>query len=144
MIEKSPVKINWTAVFIGFGVDWGFSELVGLLVMAIMLLLKDGGIDSNEVMPPDVLLARQMVGVVGAVVGGVAAGYIARRRGVMHGVLGSVVGLIALFCAIPFLGDAGGSSLDIGDLGFIVLNLIGAGYGGGGGERWRTRREGKT
>jgi hypothetical protein len=141
MIEKSPVKINWTAVFMGFGVDWGFSELVGLLVTAIMLLLRGGGIDSNEVVPPDVILARQIVGVVGAAVGGVVAGYIARQRGVVHGVLGSVVGLALLFCSIPFLDEAGGGSLDIRDVGFIVLNLIGAGYGGGSGERWRTRRD---
>ncbi len=140
MIEKSPVKINWTAVFIGFGVDWGFSELVGLLVTTIMLFLRGGGIEIDEVLPPDVILARQIVGVVGAAVGGVVAGYIARRRGVLHGLLGSVVGLVLLFCSIPFLDDAGGGALDIGDLGFIVLNLIGAGYGGRGGERWRTRR----
>jgi hypothetical protein len=141
MTERDISEINWTAALTGFGVDWAFSELVGLVVIMIMLALKKISLNSDDVLPDDVLLARQIVGVVGAVVGGVAAGYIARRRGSLHGVLGSVIGLFVLLCAIPVLGDL---ALNIGDLGFIVLNLIGAGYGGGLGERWRARREGAS
>jgi len=139
MTEQDVTDINWTAAFIGFGVDWVFSELVGYVVMMIMLVLKGIGLDSDADLPTDVLLVRQIVGVVGAVLGGTVAGYLARRRGALHGVLGSVIGLFTILCTIPLLGGLG---LTIGDLGFVVLNLVGAGYGGGMGERWRARREG--
>ncbi len=138
MTERELPKIKWRAAFIGFGVDWTFSELVGLGVVVLMLTLKGIPLDSEELLPNDVTLARQVVGVLGAVIGGVAAGYAARRFGTLHGVLGSLIGLVVLFCAFPVLVDA---SFDIGDVGFIVLNLVGAGYGGGVGERWRARRE---
>jgi hypothetical protein len=146
MTEQDLRDINWTAVFVGFGVDWTFSELVGLLVMAIMLIVKGVNLDTAETLPSDVFLARQIVGVIGALVGGVVAGYIARRRGGLHGLLGSVMGLVLLFCSLMFLGgdssaDGGGGTLTIGDVGFIVLNLVAAAKGGGFGERWRVRRE---
>jgi hypothetical protein len=138
MGEQKLTEINLRAAFVGFGVDWVFSELVGLVVMAIILLLKGVSLNSEQVLPSDVMLARQIVGVVGAMVGGVAAGYVARRRGSLHGVLGSVLGLVVFFCSLPIVEE---SSLNIGDFGFIVLNLVAAGYGGGAGERWRARRE---
>ncbi len=140
MTEQKTPDINWAAAFMGFGVDWVFSELVGLIVMVIMLSLHGIGLDSDATMPSDVALAQQVVGVIGAVVGGLVAGYVARRRGSLHGVLGSVLGLFVVFCSIPLVG---GFSLNLGDVGFIVLNLVGAGYGGGAGERWRARREAK-
>jgi hypothetical protein len=138
MIERNPIEINWTAALIGFGVDWTFSELVGLVVMAVMLLAKGVSLDSEGPLPSDVMLVRQFVGVLGAAVGGLVAGYIAQRKGALHGVLGSVIGLLFFLCAIPLLGD---TALTVGDLGFIVLNLVAAGYGGQFGERWRARRK---
>jgi Na+/phosphate symporter len=124
MTEQNFTDINWTAAFIGFGVDWVFSEVVGIVVMTIMLVLKGIGLDSDDNIPADVLLARQIVGVIGALLGGVVAGYLARRRGALHGVLGSVIGLFTLLCTIPILG---GLDFNVGDLGFVVLNLVGAG-----------------
>jgi len=129
-------EIKWTAVFVGFAVDWTFSELVGLLVTLILLSLKGISVEADAPLPLDVGLALQSVGVLGAVVGGTVAGYIARRRGSVHGVLGSLVGLALSLCLYS-------TALDTGDLGFIVLNLIGAGYGGRLGERWRARRQGQ-
>jgi len=140
MTEKEFPQVKWTAAFVGFGVDWVFSELVGLTIMAAMLALRGVALDSDQPVPSDVLLVRQLVGVAGAVVGGVAAGYLAGQRGSLHGVLGSVIGLVVVLCSIPVLGEF---SLSIGDVGFIVLNLVGAGYGGGVGERWRLRRQGQ-
>jgi hypothetical protein len=134
MTEDLLKEIKWTAVLVGFIVDLAFSELVGLVIIMIMLALKGIDLESLETLPGDVHLASQVVGVVGAVVGGVAAGYVARYRGSVHGLLGSLMGLFVVFCAF-------GPTLTIGDVGFIVLNLIGAGYGGGMGERWRARRE---
>jgi hypothetical protein len=74
MTEQNWPRIKWRAAFIGFGVDWALSELVGLGVMMTMLVLKDVPLDSESPLPADVLLARQVVGVLGAVVGGVVAG----------------------------------------------------------------------
>ncbi len=139
MTEQDTIEINWTAAFVGFFVDWTFSEIGSWIVIAVMFSLKGIGLDSIEKLPPDVHLVSQIVGVGGAVVGGIAAGYLARRQGTLHGVLGSVLGLFASLCMLAMYGDA---DLDLGFLGFIVLNLIGAGYGGGAGERWRARREG--
>jgi len=138
MTEQDLIEIKWTAAFAGFGVDWLFSELAGLGVMALVLVLKGMSLDSAEAIPAEVVLARQLVGVLGAVVGGVVAGYLARRRGSLHGLLGSLIGLVVFFCSIPLLEDL---ALNVGDLGFIVLNLVGAAYGGKLGERWRARRE---
>jgi len=140
MTEQQVPKINWTAALMGFGVDWVFSELVGLIVMAVILALRGISLDSDATLPSDVVLARQVVGVIGAVVGGIVAGVIARRRGSLHGVLGSALGLLVVLCSVPLIDDF---SLNLGDEGFIVLNLVGAGYGGGAGERWRARREAK-
>jgi hypothetical protein len=136
MSEQDVREINWTAAFSGFAVDWLFSELAGLVVIALVLALKGVSLSAEDPMPADVVLGRQIVGVLGAVVGGVVAGYIAQRRGGLHGVLGSVIGLLVSFCwfSLP---------RDVGELGFIALNLIGAGYGGGIGERWRARRAGQ-
>jgi hypothetical protein len=126
------VTINWAAAFLGFAVDFGFSLLVGVLVSVIMLSAKGLSLES-ETWPPDVMLASQVVGVAGAVLGGGVAGFVARQRGAVHGVLASVIGLFATFC-LP------SKALDLGDIGFIVLNLIAAGYGGQVGERLRARR----
>jgi hypothetical protein len=46
---------------------------------------------------------------------------------------------MVLLCALPLFGSP---NLSLGDAGFIVLNLIAAGYGGGLGERLRSRRGG--
>ncbi len=136
MTQQREPDINWLAVFVGFGVDWTFSELVGLVVMAVMLLLRGISLTSEQPLPPDVILARQIVGVIGAVVGGTAAGYVARQRGALHGVLGSVVGLGVALCSLATMSEP---DLSLGDVGFIILNLVGAGYGGGLGERWRAQ-----
>ncbi len=139
MSEPTFEEINWRAAFMGFGVDWVFSNLVGLLVVSILLFIKDFGLEGElpEVLPPDVMLVSQIIGVCGAVLGGGVAGYLAQKRGVLHGILGSVIGLLTVLCTIPFLGSP---MFDIGALGFVVLNLIGAGYGGKLGEQWRARR----
>lgn len=139
MTEQDTVEINWSAVFAGFIVDLGFSELVGTVAIFVMLALKGVELAENAPYPPDVLLVRNVVGVVGAIVGGVAAGWLARRWGALHGVMGNLLGLVIFVCVLPVLGSF---DLNIGEVGFIVLNLIGAGYGGGVGERWRARIEG--
>jgi hypothetical protein len=133
MTERDIREINWRAVIVGFGVDWAFSLPLGLLVSVIMMSLKGVSLDA-EVWPTDVLLASQIVGVGGALAGGIAAGYLAGRRGSLHGLLSSLLGLFTSLCWF-------GMALNLGDLGFIVLNLVGAGYGGSIGERWRARRE---
>ena len=134
MSEQNLKEINWTAAFVGFGVDWAFSLLVGLVVMGVMLALEGINLNKEDTLPASVDLALQIVGVVGAIVGGSVAGYIAQRRGSLHGVLASLIGLPVSFC----MSDA---ALEVGDLGFIVLNVIGAGYGGKLGLRWRARRK---
>ena len=138
MTEQDTIEINWTAAFAGFFVDWTFSQVGSWIVIFVMYSLKDIALDSVEKLPPDVLLVSQIVGIGGAVVGGIMAGYLARRQGSLHGVLGSVIGLFASLCMFSMYGDM---DIDLGYLGFIVLNLIGAGYGGGAGERWYVRRE---
>lgn len=138
MTERGLDEINWRAAFVGFVVDWVFSELVGAVAIIIMLSLQGISLDSEADLPTDVVLIRQIIGIVGAVVGGITAGYLARQRGSLHGVLGSLIGLLSFSCSLLVLG---GFALDVGDVGFIVLNLVGAGYGGGLGERWRARRE---
>jgi hypothetical protein len=137
MTEKKLTEINWTAAFVGFGVDLAFSVLVGSVVITAMLGLEGASPDSGDAVPSNVELAFQAIGVLGAGVGGVVAGYLARRRGSLHGVIGSTIGLILSFCAVLFFG---GPAFGIGDLGFTVLNLVAAGYGGALGERWRARR----
>ena len=139
MTEPTLNEINWRAVFLGFGVDWVFSNLVGLLVVSILLFIKGFG-ELPEALPPDVMLVSQIIGVCGALLGGGVAGYLAQKRGSLHGILGSVIGLFTVLCTVPILGSP---LLNVGDLGFIVLNLIGAGYGGKLGEQWRTRRTDK-
>jgi hypothetical protein len=139
MTNRNLVEINWTAAFIGFGVDLAFTELVGLFVMAVILGIRGISPETGDDIPPDVELVFRFVGVLGALVGGMAAGYLARHHGTLHGVLASLIGLMVFLCAVPLVG---GAPSNIGDLGFIVLNLIGAGYGGGVGERWRERRKG--
>ena len=139
MTEREDVnEISWSAAFAGFIADFLFSEVVGGVAIVIMLSLQGISLDSEDILPPDVLLVRQIIGVLGAVVGGVTAGFLARRRGNLHGVLGSMIGLITTFGLILL---AGGAELTAGDVGFIVLNLVGAGYGGGVGERFRARHE---
>ncbi len=139
MTEREDVnEISWSAAFTGFIADFLFSEVVGGVAIVIMLSLQGISLDSEDILPSDVLLVRQIIGVLGAVVGGVTAGFLARRRGNLHGVLGSMIGLITTFGLILL---AGGAELTAGDVGFIVLNLVGAGYGGGVGERFRARHE---
>ena len=136
MSEQDTIQINWTAVFAGFIVDVSFSELVGTVAIFVMLALKGVELAEGDPYPADVLLVRNIIGVVGAIIGGVAAGWLARQWGTLHGVLGSLLGLVIFVCVLPILGSL---DLTIGDVGFIVLNLIGAGYGGGVGERLRAR-----
>ncbi len=138
MTGKDLAEIKWTAAFLGFGVDLAFSLFVGSIVVAVMLGLKGSNPENGSDVPSDVDLASQIVGVIGASVGGVVAGFLAGRRGSLHGVLASVIGLIAFLFALLFLGSP---PLNVGDLGFVVLNLVAAGYGGAMGERWRRRRE---
>ena len=142
MTEPTLNEINWRAVFLGFGADWVFSNLVGLLVVSILLFIKGFGLESElpEALPPDVMLVSQIIGVCGALLGGGVAGYLAQKRGSLHGVLGSVIGLFTVLCTVPVLGSP---LMNVGDLGFIVLNLIGAGYGGKLGEQWCARRTDK-
>jgi len=142
MTEPTLNEINWRAAFLGFGVDWVFSNLVGLLVVSILLFIKGFGLESElpEALPPDVMLVSQIIGVCGALLGGGVAGYLAQKRGSLHGILGSAIGLFTVLCTVPILGSP---LLNVGDLGFIVLNLIGAGYGGKLGEQWRARRTDK-
>ena len=134
MSEQDLREINWTAIFVGFSVDWAFSLLVGLVILGVMLALEGTNFEIEDTLPLAVDIALQIVGVVGAVAGGLVAGYIAQRRGSLHGVLASLIGLPVSFC----MSDA---ALEVGDLGFIVLNVIGAGYGGKLGLRWRARRK---
>jgi hypothetical protein len=134
MSEKDLKEINWTAVFIGFSVDWVFSLLVGLVILGAMLAVEGTNLETEGTLPPELDLAIQTVGIVGAIVGGSVAGYISLRRGTLHGVLASLIGLPVSFCMY-------GAALEVGDLGFIVLNVIGAGYGGKFGQRWRARRK---
>ena len=134
MSEQDLKDINWTAVFVGFSVDWAFRLLVGLVLLGAILALAGKNLETEDALPPAVDFAIQIVGVVGAVVGGSVAGYIAQRRGSLHGVLASLIGLPVSFCMY-------GAALEVGDLGFIVLNVIGAGYGGKFGQRWRARRK---
>ena len=138
MIDRNIPKINWFAAAIGFGVDLLFTQVVGLIVVSIVLSLQGVYLTADDTLPSDLQLIYQVIGVVGALVGGMAAGYLARHHGSLHGLLGSLIGLSALLCAMPLLGSV---ALNIGDVGFIVLNLVAAGYGGGLGERWRHRRE---
>lgn len=138
MIQEDLGKIKWTAVLVGFGVDFAFSVLVGAVVLSVMLSLKGQALDSENPMPSDVALVYQFVGVVGAAVGGVVAGFLARRRGSLHGVLASLIGLVLFVCSFLVLS---GPAFSLGDLGFVVLNLVAAGYGGALGERLRARRE---
>jgi hypothetical protein len=138
MTQKDLVTINWTAALVGFGVDLAFSLLVGAVVVYVMLGLKGISLESDSALPTDVELAYQLVGVAGAAAGGVVAGYLARRRGGLHGVLASLIGLLFFACSFLFMG---GPPFSLGDLGFIVLNLVAAGYGGTAGERWRRWRE---
>jgi peptidoglycan/LPS O-acetylase OafA/YrhL len=139
MTERGLTKINWFAAFTGFGVDLIVTQVVGFIVVSILLSLQGVSLTSEDVMPSDAEFAYQTVGVFGALVGGLVAGYLARRKGSLHGVLGSIIGLMVFFCSVPLLGSP---ELSVGDLGFIVLNLVAAGYAGGLGERWRAKREG--
>jgi hypothetical protein len=138
MIPQELGKVNWRAALLGFGVDFAFSVLVGAVVISTMLALKGQALDGEGELPSDVALVYQIVGVAGAAVGGVVAGYLARQRGTLHGVLASLIGLVLFACSFLFLS---GPAFSVGDLGFVVLNLVAAGYGGGLGERLRARRE---
>ncbi len=138
MTEQDLRDINWFAAFAGFGVDLIFSLLVGSVVVAILLTLKGASLEEAEGLPTDVNLAYQIVGVLGALVGGFVAGILARRRGSLHGALASVIGLFVFFCSFALVEDP---AFSVGDLGFIVLNLVAAGYAGAAGERFRARRE---
>jgi hypothetical protein len=140
MTQRDLAEINWKAAFVGFGVDLAFTELVGGIVVAVVLALKGITLEGDAAIPADVELVFRSIGVLGAFVGGAVAGYIARQRGMLHGVLASVIGLLIVLCALPMFG---GQVVGIRDLGFIVLNLVAAGYGGGAGERWHARREGR-
>ena len=81
MIQEELGKVNWRAALAGFGVDFAFSALIGAVVVSVMLALKGEALDSESTLPSDVALVYQFVGVLGAAVGGVVAGFLARRRG---------------------------------------------------------------
>ena len=132
-MRQTQLKINWTAALVGSGVDWAFSLPAGLLVSFVMLSLRGMSLEA-EVWPQDVLLASQIVGVGGALLGGGVAGYMAGQQGLLHGFLASLFSLFASFCWL-------GVALNLGDVGFIILNLVGAAYGGRAGERFRVLRE---
>jgi len=136
--EEDTIEINRTAVFAGAIVDWASSDLVGYIVIIVLLALKGTKLDDNDPLPADVLLARNIVGVVGAIAGGAVAGWLARRHGGLHGVLSSVLINSVIFC-VAFVSTS--FALSIGDIGFIVLNLIGAGYAGKQAEQLRDRIE---
>jgi putative membrane protein (TIGR04086 family) len=138
MTEQDLKDINWFAAFAGFGVDLMFSLFVGSVVVAVLLTLKGASLDDAEGLPSDVNLAYQVIGVLGALAGGFVAGILARRRGGLHGVLASVIGLFVFFCSFAVVENP---AFSVGDLGFIVLNLVAAGYAGAAGERFRARRE---
>ena len=139
MPEIPLSDIKWVAAFIGFGVDLVFSLFAGSVVVGAMLALKGVDLAAESPLPSDVNLAYQVVGVVGALVGGSAAGFLAGKLGSLHGLLASSIGLVVFFCAYAAL-DSEGPNL--ADLGFIVLNLVAAGYGGALGERLSIRRRG--
>lgn len=139
MINQRLGNINWFAASIGFAVDLFFTQFAGFAVVSAVLSLKGISLGPDDALPPDVELTYQIVGVVGALVGGGTAGFVAGRKGNLHGVLASVIGLVVLLCALPLFGSP---NLSLGDAGFIVLNLIAAWYGGGLGERLRSRRSG--
>jgi peptidoglycan/LPS O-acetylase OafA/YrhL len=138
MLDLRLSDINWFASSIGFAADLFFTQVVGLVLVSAMLAVQGVSLGPDDVLPSDAELVYQIVGVIGAFVGGSLAGFVARRKGSLHGVLSSVIGLVVLLCALPLFGNP---TLSIGDGGFIVLNLIAAGYGGGFGERLRTRRD---
>jgi hypothetical protein len=129
--------INWLACSIGFVADLFFTQIIGLVAVSAMLAVQDVNLGPDDVLPPDAELLFQIIGVMGAVVGGGVAGFAAGRKGRLHGVLASAIGVVMLLCALPLFGNP---TFSIGDAGFVVLNLIAAGYGGGLGERLRTRR----
>jgi hypothetical protein len=139
MPEISLSDIRWTAAFVGFGVDLVFSLFVGSVVVGAMLALKGVDLAAESPLPSDVNLAYQVVGVVGALVGGSVAGFLAGKLGSLHGVLASSIGLVVFFCTFAALNS---EAPNLADLGFIVLNLVAAGYGGALGERFRVRRGG--
>lgn len=139
MIDLRLGEINWFAASIGFAADLLFTQVVGLVVVSAMLAAQGVSLGPDDLLPSDAELVYQIVGVIGACVGGALAGFVAGRKGSLHGVLASVLGLVVLLCALPLFGNP---TLSIGDGGFVVLNLIAAGYGGGLGERLRNRRDG--
>jgi hypothetical protein len=139
MINQRLGDINWFASSIGFAVDLFFTQIVGFVVVSAVLSLKGVSLGPDDLLPPDAELVYQIIGVVGALVGGAIAGFVAGRKGSLHGVLASLIGLLVLLCALPVFGSP---TLSLGDAGFVVLNLIAAGYGGGLGERLRLRRGG--
>ena len=139
MINQRLTDINWFASSIGFAADLFFTQIAGFVVVSAVLSLKGISLGPDDPLPADVELIYQIVGVVGALVGGTIAGILAGRNGKLHGVLASLIGLMVLLCALPVFGNP---TLSIGDGGFIILNLVGAGYGGGFGEWLRSRRRG--
>jgi hypothetical protein len=141
MPEISLSDIKWTAAFVGFGVDLVFSLFVGSVVVGAMLALKGVNLAAESPLPSDVNIAYQLVGVVGALVGGSVAGFLAGNLGSLHGLLASSIGLVVFFCASAALGS---EAPNLADLGFIVLNLVAASYGGALGERFRARRKGAS
>lgn len=137
MNETEVIEVNWIAVFFGFVADWAFTEFIGVLVMILGLKLQSVILLEGDPLPPDVLLAMQIVGVIGALLGGILAGWLARQRGVIHGVLVSILGLTLFVCTI----FVDGHEPTLGNLGFVILNLVAAGYGGGLGVRLRARTQ---
>ena len=137
MTDRRLGDISWFACSIGFASDLFFTQMVGFVVVSGVLALKGVSLGPDDPLPTDAELIYQIIGVIGALVGGGIAGFVAGRKGNLHGVVASLIGLVVLLCALPLFGNP---TLSLGDGGFIVLNLVAAGYGGGLGERLRLRR----
>ncbi len=112
-------NINVLAVLTGFLTDFAFTLLVGFLIVSLM---TPAG--SQQVSPTVELIANGL-GVVGALIGGFVAGKIAGRQHVEHGLLASGLGLAISLCFILPSGQ-----FTLAFLGFAILNLVAAGYGG--------------
>ncbi|RMF29723.1 MAG: DUF3792 family protein [Chloroflexi bacterium] len=112
-------NINALAVLTGFLADFAFTLLVGFLVVSLMTPA------GSQQVPPTAELVANGLGVVGALIGGFVAGKIAGRQQVEHGLLASGLGLVISLCFILPSGQ-----FTLAFLGFAILNLVAAGYGG--------------
>jgi putative membrane protein (TIGR04086 family) len=80
------MKVRWTAVFIGFLVDFLISQLVGLFGSPTFNIAPDLSV------PADLIVLTLLVLATG--VGGYVAGRMAEERRPLHGLLVGVVGIL--------------------------------------------------